>query len=272
MGAVKKSSTVEDLLTRALLRLKRDNPQTSLRSLALRMDVSPSYLSKVMRGLKPVSPALIPKLQKAFHLDLIETKSLQRLTLENIEEKSVTPSTGLKSLEVKSASGPETYRGLTKKDFLLLEKWYYIPLLNLITVKGFKSSPAWVAQKLGISSSEADQALRNLIRTGYILNADGMLSLTSLKARFPTDKSHDSIRKYHQAMMKKASAELNDKTDEEAFANRLINSISFAGDIKKMKQAQEILNQALYEVAELMANESPDNVFQINLQFFKITN
>ena len=272
MGQVKKSATVEALLTGALLRLKKDNSLTSLRSLAQRMNVSPSYLSKIMRGLKPVSPALIPKLQKAFHLDLIETKALQRLTLENIEEKSLTPTTGLTSLESKASSSLEQYNGLTKKDFLLLEKWFYIPLLNLITVKGFKNSPTWIAQKLGISSSDAELALKTLIRTGYILNTDGALSLTSLKARFPTDKSHDSIRKYHQAMMKKASAELSEKTSEEAFANRLINSISFAGDTKKMKQAQAILNQALYEVAELMANENPDNVFQINLQFFKVTN
>ncbi|RYZ80924.1 MAG: DUF4423 domain-containing protein, partial [Proteobacteria bacterium] len=89
--------------------------------------------------------------------------------------------------------------------------------------------------------------------------------------RFPTDKSHAQIREYHRKMIKKATEVLSTKLQPEDFQNRLINCVSFAGSAEKIEEAKVILNHALYQVAELLSKGPADEVFQINLQFFKLT-
>ncbi|MGZ3771673.1 MAG: TIGR02147 family protein [Bdellovibrio sp.] len=264
------SETVQ-ILMKAFLRLKDENRNISIRSVAKRSMISAPYLSKILRGEKKVPLKLIQKISKALHMDFVEINNLQRLVLEELEEKKVGRKTGMKVVNANSVNFRE-YKTMTRRDYFLFEKWFYIPILNLVTLSGFNSDPSWIGQKLGISEREAQFAIGDLISHGYLMKNEGKeLKRTDLKLRFPTDQSHVAIRNYHKMMIEKAENTL-EKTDQKEFENRLINCISFAGNSQKLKQAQVIINEALYKAAELLANDTLiDSVYQVNLQFFEIT-
>lgn len=261
---------ISDLLTKAFERQKKQNNLLSLRAKASQMDLSPSYLSKILRGQKNVPLRLVPILEKGLHLDIAEVNDLQALILQQLEDEKATSKTGVASSRANAVSFHE-YKDLTRYDFYLLEKWYHIPLLNLITLESFKEEPEWISARLGVSSDDIQKSLKELLRQGYLKRTAGRLEVSDHKARFPTDKSHETIRSHHKNMIKKAADVLDKETSLEDFENRLINGISFAGNSEKIKDAKVILNRALFEVAELLAQDSPNEVFQINLQFFKVT-
>jgi uncharacterized protein (TIGR02147 family) len=261
------SNKVTAILNAAYLRLKKEKNSVSLRSLALRMGLTGSYLSKLMRGEKNLPLHLINELKNVLHLDAVEVSELQGAVLEQIAKNSSIPM----SDSISASVDLQKYENLTKQDFFLLERWYYLPLLNLVTIVDFKNDLAWISGRLGISEASVDSALKALIKHGYLKKEGRYLSRTAQKMRFPTDKSHQKIREYHQKAIEKASEVLERNTSHEDFDERLITGISFAGSSSKLKEAQVILTKAIYQVAELMSQEAPDEVFQLNLQLFKMT-
>ena len=90
--------------------------------------------------------------------------------------------------------------------------------------------------------------------------------------RFPTDRSHASVRKYHQEAINKARAQLSSPQAGETFDSRLISALCVTGSSEKIKEARLILEEAMYRAANLMADEDiTDEVYQLNLQIFPLT-
>lgn len=264
-------STKISLLNNALQRLKTQQTNVSIRSLAHRLSISPSYLSKILRGKKDIPAKLIAPLSKVFHLDLIETKELQRLVFEKLEQKKTSHATGIRVITSESPKY-QAYHTMGSSDYFLLEKWFYIPLLNLATLADFSADVKYIRKKLGISEMDARHAVRELLLRGYLeKDVRGVIRRSRMKIRFSTDKSQKEIRNFHRMMIEKA-VEALENPSQAAFENRLINGLSFAGHPKKLKEAQAIINDAIYKAAELLMEDEPTSaVYQINLQFFEIT-
>lgn len=251
---------------------KSHNPQLSLRATAKRLDLSPSYLSKILRGEKRLPEHLVSSLGQALQMDDAGIQKLQRAVLEDFETSKLVPQTGVSALnQTITDLDLETYHALGKSDFWLLDEWYNLPLLNLITTDDFVSDPAWIARRLGISELHVRQAIENFTRAGYLEVSEGRLQRTQTKLRFPTNKTHRAIRDHHRAMLTKASQKLSVEISEDEFSERLITGVSFAGSLRAIKEAQTILNQAMYKVAEIMSEEPCDEVFQVSVQLFKIS-
>jgi uncharacterized protein (TIGR02147 family) len=260
------------LLNGALARLKKQNPLVSLRSVAGRVEVSPSYLSKIMRGERELPNKLISPLAKALQLDHHEISELQRLILKNFESSELSGKTGIRTLEKSSEFALTDYQDLGKTEFWMLEEWYHLPLLNLITTEGFNPSPEWMAGRLGITPVKAQQSLGRMIKEGYVgLAADGSVTRTRLKVRFPTARSHAAIREFHQNMIRKADKILAQPATDKEFAERLISGVTFAGDPAQIPAAKLIMEEAMYRAAEVLAGGNCTEVFQLNLQMFKLT-
>ena len=139
------NAAIVDLLQAAFRRLKEQHKQASLRSIALHLGLSSSFLSKVFRGERRVPVGLLGKLAKVLRLDHHEVVEIQRLLLAEVEEKRLAPSTGIRTLP--REAGPSVvrdYAALSGPDLWLLERWYYLPILNLVTVKDFTAEPVSV--------------------------------------------------------------------------------------------------------------------------------
>jgi uncharacterized protein (TIGR02147 family) len=261
----------EELLSEAAERLKRQSPGMTVRGVAGRLEVTPSYWSKVLRGKKPLTTTLLSKVVKVLPFDTQQVAQLQQSILEFIEHDRLAPVTGMRTQKVQSPI--KNYQSLGREDFWILEEWFYIPMLNLFTVTGFEPSLTGIARRLGLNIAQVADAVVRLRHKGYLkLDGKGILERTDLKVRFPTDKSYAPVRQYHKAMIGKAREELSQEGVDARYLHRLISSVCFAGSTEKLKEARLILEEAMYKAANLMADEPVcDEVYQLNVQIFPLT-
>lgn len=259
--------TPEQILQEAAANLKDRSPGMSLRAVAGRLNISPSYWSKILRGQRPLPENLLPRVVKVLSMDTHQTARLQRTILQTIEERKLAPVTGVHTK--RDTSPVDEFKTLKQEDYWLLEEWYLIPILNLFTVSGFSQTTEEIARRLGISKDTAANAVSRLSLKGYLKENGTTLERTDMQVRFPTDRSHSSIRKFHQEMITKARKELDAPA---AFDSRLISALNFTGSSAKLNEARLILEEAMYRAAKLMAEEEvTDEVYQLNLQIFPLT-
>lgn len=266
------SSKTSKLLQKSMKDLKSRSPGMSIRAVAQKLQVSPSYWSKILRGQKPLTQSLFPRVVKVLCLDSQQTAQLQRLWLEGMEEDQLTPVSGLSTLKDRESSPVEHYVHLNRNDFWMLEQWFYIPVLNTLTLKNFIPTNLTISKLLGISPTQVKQTIDLLIEKGLVtMGENEALSLTNHQLRFPTDRSHLAVRKYHSMMIQKGKEELKCE-DMESFSTRLISAVCYSGSSAKIKEAKLILEEAMYRAANLMAGEPEcDEIYQINIQFFPLT-
>lgn len=254
------------------MRLKRQFPGMSVRGVAGRLEITPSYWSKILRGKKPVPPALLPKIVKVLRLDTQQVAQLQRSILQRIERDQLMPATGLRTTNKRKKAPTETYRNLETSEIWLLKEWFYIPILNFCTLPKAGTDIKGIASGLGLKTEQVREAIQKLVQHGYLKQEkNGRLARTEQKLRLPTTKSLAQVRDYHAALLQRAGEELKNISDED-FARRLISAVNFAGSSKKMKEARLILEEAMYQVANLMADDHDcDEIYQLSLQIFPMT-
>ncbi len=266
------ASKISDFLRQAIADVQKRNARLSLRAIALRLEISPSYLSKIVNGQRRIPAALLNRLGEVLGLDHLLLRRLQSLMMANIEATDLTPETGL------SASAPEPeaplndYDALSSKDHWLLEKWYFAATLNLATVSGFKADASWIAKRLGIQESSAKEALTLLfVNQALIKKEDGSVERGKLRFRFPTNQSLPVVRDYHHAHLKKA-AQLLDRADTtQHFDERLIAGVSFAGDPSRLEMAKTIVHEAIFKAANHMADGDVSEIYHLAIQLFPVT-
>jgi uncharacterized protein (TIGR02147 family) len=273
MVSTELEAAIVRILQSALERLKIQRELVSLRSLAAGLKVSPSYLSKVLRGQRRISASLLGPLARLLRLDHHEVAELQRLSLEQHENRKLVSVTGFRTLKRAPASQITTdYKSLSATDMWILERWYYLPLINIVTTVDFVPSVDWIAARLGITADVTERAIDRLVQEGHLSrDKDGGLQKTDLKVRFPAQRSHPTIRSFHQGMLKKATVLLDRPPTEAEYADRLVSGLCFAGDPSRMAEAKLVIEQALYKAAEILAAGECTEVFQLGLQLFKLS-
>lgn len=268
-----KSGRPEQILGEAMALLKQKSPGMSLRAVAHRLQISPSYWSKVLRGEKPLSAGLFPRIVSVLGLDRQQAALLQRALLEDIENDHLASATGFHVLRKEEGSPTKQYKSLGPEDFWILEKWYIIPILNILTIEPHNGSLELISKRLKVPLLDVEEVIQKLLNAGILYREqDGSLSRSERKVRFPTNRSHPQIRKYHRSMIKKAYEEISRSDSESRFDSRLISSVCFSGGSEKLKEAKLIIEEALYKAANILAEAPlPEEVYQLNIQLFPLT-
>lgn len=265
-------NSVAELLKKASSSLKKERPGMSVRAVAGRLNVSPSYWSKVLRGERPLTPQLLPRVVRVLSLDVQQIAELQRSILENIEQEQLSPATGIRIARAAKDSPVSGYKNLGESEFWILEQWFHIPVLNACTLAE-KPDARVIAKKLGVDVLKVEDSIQKLISTGFLkVGSGGELERTNLQIRFPTSRSHPKIRQFHACMIEKAHREITQASAPENFEARLISGVSFAGSKEKIQEARLILEEAMYRAANLMSQDVDcEEIYQLNVQLFPLT-
>jgi len=263
-----------ELLQKALDRQVRRNPSYSLRALARSLQISPSFLSGVFRGKKPIPEKRVDELARALAMDEAAQGLLKEAIVFGSLTKNQTTLDALGELwskkSIRSARLARYHEG-TIGEFSALSPWYRLALADLVTCIDFNPDPLWIAGRLGITPAQAEGAMQALRTEGIIKERNGKFLKVASRIRFPTVRSHPAIREYHKSMIEKALRILLGETSDEAFQARLISSVGFAANPKNLPKARRRLQEALYEVAEILAQGECTQVYQLNAQMFPLT-
>ena len=262
------------ILQRALKRKIERNPSYSMRALARDLGLSAPYLSRVLKGAKAFPEARFESFVRVLDLDDAGARLLKEAILKNAVRSREVASSAMEELlskETPARSPVADYQESTHRRFLVLDHWYSLAILDLVTCVDFVPNPGWIAGRLGIPADRAERTFRQLVEEGLIVERAGRWEKRGEKIRFPTSRSHAAIRGHHQAMMKKAVEVMNAHTDDEEFERRLITSFTLAANPENLAEARRRLQRALFEIAEFLAEGECTEIYQINAQLFPLT-
>jgi hypothetical protein len=127
------------------------NPQYSLRSFALQLNINHSTLSQLLRGKRMLTPHTIAALGERLGLSSIEIEGF-------VTRERQTGSTAVS----------RAIRVLTLDTLALLSDNSHRAILELMALLEFVPDSRWIARTLGLSVDEVNQALSRLIRLGLL--------------------------------------------------------------------------------------------------------
>ncbi len=251
-------------------RRKKEIYGVSLRSLSTQLDISPSFLSRILSGKKPVPYALLLKMHKVFDIDPEVFESIRTAHVDYISDTQQSLAarghrkvkTELQNWEL---SKPNSYK--------ILRNWYYIAILEYVSLNSFDGSSVSIANHFGLSIEATEVALRELCSLELIVKTENeKWKKTQKKLRWSSSIPTEEIGNFHQVMMNKAKEQLLVR-NQKAFERRLITGVTFTISSKKVKLAKKRLNEFIHELAnELMDEDSSDaEVYQLAAQLFPLS-
>jgi uncharacterized protein (TIGR02147 family) len=216
----------------------------SLRKLAKKAQISPGKLSEIMNGKRVLTDYYINKLSRALKI-----------------------SARLKPATQTSPKTNRPDRRLSDDELHFIEDWYHIAILNLIKTKDAAADPKWISQRLRISNTEAEKAIRRLKSLGLIEEIEGKYIRLNSFLSTSSDIPSATIRKMHKQNMEK-SIEALQKVPVEY---RDISHITMAINPKNLALAKEEIRKFRKKMAGLLEQGEASEVYLMGIQLVPLT-
>lgn len=259
--ALQPSSTnidsIYSLINIYLDRKKANNPSYSNRAFARDIGLSPAFTSDILKGKKSLPFKHVEIFIQTLDMDQADATRLKQFFAPEglvISNKSQYPQ-------------KKNWKLGTKAQQKILSNWYYLPMIDLTTCKGFDGN---FSEALGISKEQESRAINELVDLGILEVKDGKYIKTNFKLHFTSQKSKEEFRKFHSQMLKKSLLEL-DNIDQDRFQQRLIIGFTLALNSKKTLQFKKDLSDLVYKAIEDMNDNDCDQVYHLGLQFFPLS-
>jgi transcriptional regulator with XRE-family HTH domain len=152
---------VLSILNKYYLGARERNPSFSLRALAKKLEISPSYLTLLINGKRRLSKINAEKILKG-----LGVKKYRRLELIADLEASQKRST---DLLIEKEIGDSRYKNPLSDnyDYKLLADWFAITH-SLIGSDGFIDDPKWVYERVGIIPKDYEAVKSYMLDSGHI--------------------------------------------------------------------------------------------------------
>lgn len=237
----------------------------SMRAFARDLDVSPSFISRLLKGQKAIPVRLVPKV-----IEILDIEFEEAMVIKNsLVPDELSSDAQNKKLD-KSLSDSGWSLGLRAQE-KILNKWFYVAILELTTCSNFDGKVKTISKRLGISEDATNAAVRDLVRLDVLEEKNGKVTKRHSKLRFGSNTSKSTIRNYHKQMLNRAYTELKSKISDEEFEKRLITGITVSAPPEKVAQAKKMLSETLHEIADFLMEEPGTEVYQISGQLFPLS-
>lgn len=258
-----KTKDFRKILADVLALRQSRNKSYSLRAFARDLKISPSHLSGIMSGSEGLSlasaEAFAPFLglnekEQDFFLALV-TKSCSKNTKLQADAE----------IKIKKILSDIESFELNPSMFVLISKWYYFAILELLKLKSFNPSDSNISKSLGISLQETRAAIKQLIDLKFIIEKDARYKLLKPKtvtSRFMPSKIQKS---FHSQVIKKAE----EAVFMQNFAQRSVGSLFFAVNENDLPEAFTYIESFRREFSERFG-KGQDHVYCLATQIFQI--
>jgi uncharacterized protein (TIGR02147 family) len=243
------------------------NPHFSLRALAAKIGIAPSSLSEILKGKKNISRDTALKIARGLRLNKKETEYFCLLADFEIARSDENKSMILDRLQHLNPKDPA--KNLALEAFRLISDWYHIAILEMHQLKGFKPTPANIAERLDITTFEAENALERLYRLELIeKNESGEYRKTHSRMLSASGVPDKALQNFHKQMLEKAIQSIANQTPKQ----KLIGSETFAFDQTQLNAANDLMEEFFNKMVKLASSsQHPSDVYHLGIQFFNLT-
>lgn len=248
---------------------KEVDPTFSYRRFSRRLGLkSESLLRMVASGKRKATPDLVFRIGSALGFNSKELEYAEALAglqrARNLAEKS-------RYADKLRGLSPDSQPQLIEIDRLeFISSWHHIAILEMMELKDFKNDPIWISQRLGgtVSARAVIDALERLKRVGLLrANPDGTLTRIAKSLKTPPNIPSRAVRGFHRQMINKAI----DAIEGQTVAERLLESMTLTIDATKLKAVCELAEEFRKKVAKVAQVGKGDETYQLNVQFFRLT-
>lgn len=239
-------AAVQKLLLAKFSEGRSRNPAYSLRAFSRRIGLSPTSTSLILNGKRQVSRKLAEKL-------------CHKLMLDPHQRSNLLKSFGLQTVDAADADDSEHGAApnplqLEADQFRLISDWYYYGILSLIKTRGFKSDPAWISRRLGISLKETADALERLERLGILVQGKG----GKLTRKVPRYRTSDDVIDLSVRQSSFQGLELAKRSlEQDPVEARDFTHLTMAIYPDKLPQAKTLIRRFQDQLEELLENGKP---------------
>lgn len=226
------------------------NPAYSLRAFAKNLGVSPAQLSQLISGKRKLTAKAASKIADRLSLSPFERMQL----VESVAKAEASPKSAIAL-------------ALEEEAFRFIADWYHLAILSLLELPQAKAEPRWVAKRLGISALVASQALNRLKTLNLLEVSPRGFKLTAEALRVTPVARSQAVGKYHQQVLAKASAAI----DEVPIEQREICSLTLALDPRDVPKAKARISEFLRGLSAVLESGEKKAVYSLAVQLFPLT-
>jgi transcriptional regulator with XRE-family HTH domain len=248
--------TFRGWLEREYLRRRERNPSYSIRAFSAYLNLAPATVSQLLSGKRKPSAKFVRKL-------------LLRLEATPEEQTSILLSIDKKALAVAAVPlRQEAYPIIASEVFRLIADWWHYAILELSATVDFKSEPAWIANRLGISVIETQQAIDRLMSLELMEKKNGKLVRTeTFVTNYEEGMTSAALKQLQRHVIGKALAAVDETPSEE----KDITSMTMAIDEKKLPQAKEMIKKFRRELSQFMETGKQTRVYNLGVQLYPVS-
>ena len=261
---VKKSIDPSMVLRRELERRCKDNPRYSLRAFAAAIGMSPTALSFVLTGKRPLSKKAAKQVANTLSLSSEECATLMGWTNERKIKRQAKTDLSLTD----SVPNETDIHQMSLDSFAFISDWYHYAILSLLEIPGARFEAKWICQKLRITEIEAKNAMDRLKRMEIVDKIDGRWRQATGPIRIGNEVPTAATVKFQKQLLLKAVESLeNDPADV-----RDLTSMTLAMDSTVVPYAMEQIRKFRRKLAEELESKStPNRVYELTVQLFPVS-
>jgi uncharacterized protein (TIGR02147 family) len=258
--------THQSFLTREFSRRKQRNPSYSLRSFARDLGIASSKLSQILKGSCGLSGKRAEEIAQCLGLSKRDTE-LFILCAESQHSRSRSGKIQAREL-LKRLSSSAEYQSLDLDRFSIIRDWYHFAILELTEVQDFSPEFNWIARRLGISTTEAKDAVERLLDFGLLRKDEPRgLKQTQINLATPSGIPSRELRDHHSQILRRAEESL----EKVELSRRDISEVTMAIDSKKIAEASEWIKEFRRKFChDIQASPEKDRVYCLAIQFFPL--
>lgn len=248
---------------------QKQDPEFSVRRWAREMGMnSHALLVMLLQGKRPLRVNHVPFLAKGMNLPSQERLYLQALI--QFAAASSTEEKALCNLWLSDLNPGGGFRTKEVDQFLSISHWLYTAILAMTDLHGFDGTEESIARRLRgrVTVHEVRGALQRLLHMNLLeRDSKGRLCATYQRTTTRDDIANEGARKYHRATSELAM----DSVEEVPLDRREFQSFSMAVNHDKIPLAKEMIRKFRTQLAKAIASDAGDEVYQMNIQLFQLT-
>jgi uncharacterized protein (TIGR02147 family) len=257
-----------DYLKDFYLERRSKDRKFSIRFFARRAGLrSQNYLKVVMDGRRSLTPRNLPKFIKGLGLVGYQAEYFEALVNLNQARDQVEQRTFLDRLE--HLQKIKTAHTLTGDQLDLFSSWYHIAIFEMACQENFQPDPQRISQRLRnrVTPEQVQSSLDLMFRTGILIREGEKINPVASKITSSDQVSLSHSRKLHEAFINFAQESLQN----DAIEDREVRSLTVGLTAEQVPLFRAKLREFQREMNTVFSTGKGSEIYQLNLQFFKLT-